>query len=206
MKNNLFSKKSNFRLINFNTSIILFFSSNHFLFFKNHFINNFNKVLFKGFISECLLTLTQNFRIFHIDNSINFIYNSYFLNLNCIQNIFSYFNWSRKFYTNTFKSIHFGYGSILRLKGVGYKAYLKNRFVYFRLGRSHWCFSFIPFFFFLKFKKTFRIFFWSFIKFNIGNYLYRIKNFRKPGTYTGKGVHIRGKKFTPKKTNLKVWI
>jgi hypothetical protein len=151
-----------------------------------------------------LCTFFPSIRFFKISNYFLLFPNFMFLYYS--HSYFYFSSFLRKFYFKLFKTSTFGLGRIIRLKGVGYKSYLKNRCIYFRLGRSHWCFSFIPFFFFIKIKKFFRIFLWSFLNFNLGNFLYRVKSFRRPGTYTGKGVHVRGIKFIPKSTNLKVWI
>jgi hypothetical protein len=158
-----------------------------------YFSNSFSSILYSFFLLVRFFRATNYFLFFPNFTSLYYSYSylSSFL---------------RTFYIKLFKLASFGLGKIIRLKGVGYKSYLKNRCIYFRLGRSHWCFSFIPFFFLIRIKKFFRIFLWSFLNFNLGNFLYRVKSFRRPGIYTGKGVHIRGTKFIPKSTNLKVWI
>ena len=203
MKNSLFSKKSFFRLLSFNFIPSNYFMENFFSFFKKNKLNiNTTFTFFLNYSSSVLSSSCFLTRFFKVDNYFLFFPN--FLSLYYFSSYFSLY--LRTFYIKLLKNSNFGLGKIIRLKGVGYKSYLKNRFIYFRLGRSHWCFSFIPFFFIMKIKKFFRIFLWTFLNFNTGNFLFRIKNFRKPGTYTGKGVHIRGVKFIPKKTNLKVWI
>ena len=139
MQNSLFSKKSFFRLLSFNFTITSFFLENFFFYLtKNVLLYNSIFISFSNSFSSTLCTFFSSIRFFKISNHLLLFPN--FMSLYYAHSYFSSF--LRKFYIKLFKTSTFGLGRIIRLKGVGYKSYLKNRCIYFRLGRSHWCFSF----------------------------------------------------------------
>jgi hypothetical protein len=138
----IFFKKSYFRFLHFALTLKYFFFLNFFLFFRNFFINKVSSILsIQGTITNFFYLLNVNFfiRFFQFKNSLIFLpfktFNSNLISPFYTKNFF--FNLSKNLYFSIFKGYSFGFANIIRLKGVGYKLHLKNRFIYFRLGHSH---------------------------------------------------------------------
>lgn len=136
MQNSLFSKKSFFRSLSFNFAITFFFLENFFFSLtKNVLLYNSIFISFSNLFSSTLCTFFPSIRFFKISNYFLLFPNFMFLYYS--HSYFYFSSFLRKFYFKLFKTSTFGLGRIIRLKGVGYKSYLKNRCIYFRLGRSH---------------------------------------------------------------------
>ena len=84
-----------------------------------------------------------------------------------------------------------GFFSQLECKGLGYKAKLKNSFLILKLGFSHKLSIKIPTNIHVFCSKSNNIIFFSNDKQKLYLFMYKVKAFRKPDNYKGKGLKLK---------------
>ena len=100
------------------------------------------------------------------------------------------------------KEIKYRFKSILTLKGIGFKAWIKNKKLFFKLGFSHNISIKIPNNITIYVKGN-KILFISNNFILLKQYISFIKNFKKPETYKGKGLYIDNEKIKLKEGKKK---
>jgi len=87
---------------------------------------------------------------------------------------------------------HFGFYTILHVKGIGFKVFYFARLhsLYFSLGYNHVVKYKLPREVVVKVRKQYLLFF-SCNKYSLGNSIYQIQHLRFPDPYRGKGIRFR---------------
>lgn len=121
-----------------------------------------------------------------------------FNNLAVVKNFDNFFFVSRKSvgsvvsaYSSLLHS-HFGYYSILHVKGIGFKVFYFARLhsLYFSLGYNHIVKYRLPLDINVKVRKQYLLFF-SYNRSLLGSSVYQIQHLRFPDPYRGKGIRFR---------------
>jgi large subunit ribosomal protein L6 len=131
--------------------------------------------------SSKLVALTTNFDNLAIAPNFN---NFFFFNKKSVGSVISLYN-------SILKS-HFGYYSILHVKGIGFKVFYfaKRHSLYFSLGYNHIVKYNLSREVSVKVRKQYLLFF-SHNKALLGTSIYQIQHLRFPDPYRGKGIRFR---------------
>lgn len=146
---------------------------------------NYNFLVFEHLHSKFFLKISINTQVIKKNNS--FIFSSKVFSLNTILTIRSFFN---KLTTFAKKEQKLFYKKLL-LKGLGFKvmSIIQNEFLELKLGFSHTVKIPIPCNSNLKlYSNKSMIIIEGFSKIKVGNFANKIKSYRLPDSYKGKGI------------------
>lgn len=184
LKNKIFFKSS---LIN----IQLFFIDQSFIFPNNIKIFNKNEIIFfETSLGLLSLSLMNNIYCFIKKNKL-------LINYNIIKNKKSILNLYNKLIKIKIKGVLRGFKISLFLKGIGFKAFIKNDNLILKLGFSHDMIISIPSN--IKIINQSNMLIFSSIDYIFLNqFVYYIKNHKQPEPYKGKGLLLKNEKFFQK--------
>ncbi len=149
-----------------------------------------NNIYFKGILGNVSLTFTNKILFFLKNNKLIFIVNTK-IKKKSILNLYN------KLIKIKIKGILQGFKLNLILKGIGFKSFIENNNLILKLGFSHNIIIPIPNN--IKIINQSNNLIFSSIDFiNLTQFVYYIKNFKKPEPYKGKGLLLKNEKIIQK--------
>ena len=147
-------------------------------------INN-NFLVLKNSKFQSFLPLLNNFFIYKKKNLL------FLTSKNLKKNTIKFLNLYYKLISNKIFGLQYGFFSQLECKGLGYKAKVKNNSLTLKIGLSHKIQIKIPKKIKIFCSKANNIVFFSNDKQFLYQFLYNVRNYRKPDRYKGKGLKLK---------------